>query len=178
MKKVGDEIACDEPLFEVSTDKVDSEVPSPAAGYLAEILVAEGADCRRRHQARSRHRRPCPRQASGRVAGRGGRRPRHRLWPAPSEPAPAATRSARAAGSPLSAQPEPGPAPSEEGEAGPIRARMGRGWCCLPSYVSSSPSTASTRLTVPGTRQGRPITRADVLAFHRLSRRRRRSAGG
>ncbi len=32
----------DEPLFEVSTDKVDSEVPSPAAGYLAEILVQEG----------------------------------------------------------------------------------------------------------------------------------------
>src|ERR1039457_6203980 len=43
MKKVGDEIAYDEPLFEVSTDKVDSEVPSPASGYLAEILVAEGA---------------------------------------------------------------------------------------------------------------------------------------
>ena len=43
MKKVGDEVAYDEPLFEVSTDKVDSEVPSPASGYLAEILVAEGA---------------------------------------------------------------------------------------------------------------------------------------
>jgi 2-oxoglutarate dehydrogenase E2 component (dihydrolipoamide succinyltransferase) len=43
MKKVGDSIAYDEPLFEVSTDKVDSEVPSPASGYLAEILVAEGA---------------------------------------------------------------------------------------------------------------------------------------
>lgn len=41
-KAVGDEVAEDEVLFEVSTDKVDSEVPSPAAGYLAEILVAEG----------------------------------------------------------------------------------------------------------------------------------------
>ena len=41
-KSVGDEIAEDEPLFEVSTDKVDSEVPSPASGYLAEILVEEG----------------------------------------------------------------------------------------------------------------------------------------
>src|SRR5204863_211607 len=41
-KQVGDEIKEDEPLFEVSTDKVDSEVPSPAAGYLAEILVQEG----------------------------------------------------------------------------------------------------------------------------------------
>jgi len=43
LKKVGDEVAYDEPLFEVSTDKVDSEVPSPASGHLAEILVAEGA---------------------------------------------------------------------------------------------------------------------------------------
>ncbi len=41
-KAVGDQVTADEPLFEVSTDKVDSEVPSPAAGYLAEIKVAEG----------------------------------------------------------------------------------------------------------------------------------------
>src|SRR3954454_10702842 len=41
-KSVGDEVSEDEPLFEVSTDKVDSEVPSPASGYLAEILVEEG----------------------------------------------------------------------------------------------------------------------------------------
>lgn len=42
LKKVGDKVALDEPLFEVSTDKVDSEVPSPFAGVLAEILVPEG----------------------------------------------------------------------------------------------------------------------------------------
>ena len=41
-KKVGDRVEQDEVLFEVSTDKVDSEVPSPAAGYVAEILVEEG----------------------------------------------------------------------------------------------------------------------------------------
>jgi 2-oxoglutarate dehydrogenase E2 component (dihydrolipoamide succinyltransferase) len=41
-KQVGDKVAEDEVLFEVSTDKVDSEVPSPASGYLAEILVQEG----------------------------------------------------------------------------------------------------------------------------------------
>jgi len=41
-KAVGDTVAVDEPLFEVSTDKVDSEVPSPAAGVLTEILVPEG----------------------------------------------------------------------------------------------------------------------------------------
>jgi 2-oxoglutarate dehydrogenase E2 component (dihydrolipoamide succinyltransferase) len=42
MKAVGDPVERDEPLFEVSTDKVDSEVPSPAAGVLSEILVPEG----------------------------------------------------------------------------------------------------------------------------------------
>lgn len=41
-KKVGDTIARDEPLFEVSTDKVDSEMPSPAAGVLTQILAEEG----------------------------------------------------------------------------------------------------------------------------------------
>ena len=41
-KAVGDPVAEDEVLFEVSTDKVDSEVPSPVAGYLAEIKVPEG----------------------------------------------------------------------------------------------------------------------------------------
>jgi pyruvate dehydrogenase E2 component (dihydrolipoamide acetyltransferase) len=42
LKSVGDHVDADEPLFEVSTDKVDSEVPAPAAGTLSEILVQEG----------------------------------------------------------------------------------------------------------------------------------------
>ena len=42
MKGVGEAVERDEPLFEVSTDKVDSEVPSPASGVLTEILVPEG----------------------------------------------------------------------------------------------------------------------------------------
>jgi len=43
LKKVGDKVERDEPLFEISTDKVDAEIPSPAAGTLQEIKVAEGA---------------------------------------------------------------------------------------------------------------------------------------
>src|SRR5579872_4812872 len=42
LKKAGDRVERDEPLFEISTDKVDTEIPSPAAGTLAEILVEEG----------------------------------------------------------------------------------------------------------------------------------------
>ncbi|TPW98760.1 2-oxoglutarate dehydrogenase, E2 component, dihydrolipoamide succinyltransferase, partial [Schumannella luteola] len=41
LKKVGDRVEVDEPLLEVSTDKVDTEIPSPVAGVIEEILVAE-----------------------------------------------------------------------------------------------------------------------------------------
>src|SRR5437763_4011689 len=42
LKQVGEHVDADEPLFEVSTDKVDSEVPAPIAGVVSEILVPEG----------------------------------------------------------------------------------------------------------------------------------------
>src|SRR6266852_8526523 len=42
LKKLGDEVKRDEPLFEISTDKVDAEIPAPSAGVLAEINVQEG----------------------------------------------------------------------------------------------------------------------------------------
>src|ERR1700734_1236885 len=42
LKKPGDTVQRDEPLFEISTDKVDAEIPSPAAGTLEEIKIAEG----------------------------------------------------------------------------------------------------------------------------------------
>lgn len=43
LKKPGEKVERDEPLFEISTDKVDTEIPSPVAGTLAEVLVAEGS---------------------------------------------------------------------------------------------------------------------------------------
>jgi pyruvate dehydrogenase E2 component (dihydrolipoamide acetyltransferase) len=42
LKKVGDAVKRDEPIFEISTDKVDAEIPAPTAGVLAEIIVTEG----------------------------------------------------------------------------------------------------------------------------------------
>src|SRR5213080_3185138 len=42
IKKVGDKVDRDEPLFEISTDKVDAEIPSPAAGVVTEIRAKEG----------------------------------------------------------------------------------------------------------------------------------------
>ena len=43
LKREGDAVVADEPLFEISTDKVDTEVPSPVAGTVTKLLVAEGA---------------------------------------------------------------------------------------------------------------------------------------
>ena len=42
LKKLGDTVKRDEPLFEISTDKVDAEIPAPSAGTLVEIKVQEG----------------------------------------------------------------------------------------------------------------------------------------
>ena len=42
LKKKGDTVERDEPLFEISTDKIDSEIPAPASGVLQDILVKEG----------------------------------------------------------------------------------------------------------------------------------------
>src|SRR5439155_9570603 len=42
LKKVGDQVKRDEPIFEISTDKVDAEIPAPSNGVLAEVLVTEG----------------------------------------------------------------------------------------------------------------------------------------
>ncbi len=102
LKQVGDQVAIDEPLFEVSTDKVDSEVPSPVAGVLTEIVVPEGdtvdvgvrlavigdgvGPARRR--GRVDHRTgPDPRRPRHRH-----RRPRHRRpAPPPAPPPPAPT---------------------------------------------------------------------------------------
>ena len=91
LKQVGDTVAFDDPLFEVSTDKVDSEIPSPYDGVLLEILVPAGETVpvgtvlarigepgrRRRHRAG----RPAPPAAAAAVGGRA------RLFPRPPPPA-------------------------------------------------------------------------------------------
>ena len=94
IKKVGDAVDRDEPLFEISTDKVDAEIPSPAAGVLAEIRAqgrrdGPGQQRRRGHRRGRRGRRAgaapaaaAPRRAAGAAAPgdcrSGRRRPRRR----------------------------------------------------------------------------------------------------
>ena len=67
LKQEGDTIERDEPLFEISTDKVDTEVPSPVAGTVTKILVPGRRNRRRRHRTRG--------DRLGRRSGRGPCRP-------------------------------------------------------------------------------------------------------
>ena len=71
LKQVGDTIEFDDPLFEVSTDKVDSEIPSPYDGVIAEILVAGRGNRAGRHPAGADRR---PAAGAGRARRTGCRR--------------------------------------------------------------------------------------------------------
>ncbi len=105
-KKVGDTVAADEPLFEVSTDKVDTEVPSPISGTLTEIRVPEGDTV--------------PVGTVIAVVGVSGAAPAAAPAPAPvaATPAPApapvapAPIAAAPAPAPVAAAPAPAPAPA------------------------------------------------------------------
>ena len=102
LKKPGDQVERDEPLFEISTDKVDTEIPSPAAGVLKEVLVEEGKTV-------------AISTVVGRIeegAGNGASAPAPRAKAAPAPPSSTAARQARsrAAGRAAAAS-EPAPLP-------------------------------------------------------------------
>ena len=99
LKKVGDEVKRDEPIFEISTDKVDAEIPSSNAGTLVEILVNEGQTVAvqtvvARIETEKGAAAPAPAPAASAPAGDGGSRP-----PAP-QPAAASSGGAMAAATP------------------------------------------------------------------------------
>ncbi|MFF3662267.1 2-oxoglutarate dehydrogenase, E2 component, dihydrolipoamide succinyltransferase [Streptomyces olivochromogenes] len=91
LKEVGEEVAEDEPLLEVSTDKVDTEIPAPVAGVLLEIVVGEDETA----------------EVGAKLAVIGARGAAPAAAPAPAAPAPAAAAPAPAA----PAAPAPAPAP-------------------------------------------------------------------
>src|SRR6266545_2899345 len=103
LKRVGDHVDADEPLFEVSTDKVDSEVPAPTAGTVTEILVQEGetAEVGARLAVISDGAAPGPTAAAAEPA------------PAPAPTAPPSEPPAPPAAPPEPAPPEPAPPPPE-----------------------------------------------------------------
>jgi 2-oxoglutarate dehydrogenase E2 component (dihydrolipoamide succinyltransferase) len=140
LKQVGDTIEADEPLLEISTDKVDTEVPSPGSGVVQEILVQEGetVDVGTRLAV---------------IAPEGAG-----IVEAPAaEPEPAPEPAAAAAPQP-SAAPTPAPAAPANGGAGertfvsPVVARI-----AAEHGVDVS--------QVPGTGAGGRVTKKDILAF-------------
>jgi 2-oxoglutarate dehydrogenase E2 component (dihydrolipoamide succinyltransferase) len=158
-KKVGDTVALDEPLFEVSTDKVDTEVPSPIAGVLLEIRVNEGDTVEV--------------GAVIGVVGDAGAAPVPTASaapaPAPAAPAPAPAPAAPAPAAPVAA-PEPAvtlPSVERYGDSAP----RGAASSSLGSDIVLSPVVRRlisdngldvSRIT--GTGPGGRITRDDVLA--------------
>ncbi|MFC9848295.1 2-oxoglutarate dehydrogenase, E2 component, dihydrolipoamide succinyltransferase [Streptomyces sp. NPDC127595] len=160
LKEVGEEVAEDEPLLEVSTDKVDTEIPSPVAGVLLEIVVGEDETAEV--------------GAKLAVVGAPGSAPAAAAPAAPAAPAPAAP-AAPAAAAPAPVQPAaPAPAPV----AAPAKA--------APAPVTPAPAPAATSgddgayvtplvrklaaengvdlATVKGTGVGGRIRKQDVIA--------------
>ncbi|MEU2624863.1 2-oxoglutarate dehydrogenase, E2 component, dihydrolipoamide succinyltransferase [Streptomyces sp. NPDC007157] len=103
LKSVGDEVAEDEPLLEVSTDKVDTEIPAPVAGVLLEIVVAEDETA----------------EVGAKLAVIGAPGAAPAAAPAPAAPAPA---PAAAAPAPAPAAPAPAPVAAAPAPAAPAPA--------------------------------------------------------
>ena len=168
-KAVGDQVARDEPLFEVSTDKVDSEVPSPAEGVLTEILVQEGDTVdvgvtlavigdEASHQ-RPRLRPPLPPPAPSRAARR---RPPSSRRRRPQRPPPAA---GPAAGRPThTGDPSPG-SRTRRGPAGAVTGpARATGLVLSPVVRKLLNEHGIDPAAVTGTGLGGRITRSDVEA--------------
>jgi 2-oxoglutarate dehydrogenase E2 component (dihydrolipoamide succinyltransferase) len=155
-KQVGDAVAEDEPLFEVSTDKVDSEVPSPASGTLVEIKVPEGETV--------------DVGVVLAVIGDAGAAPAPAPAPAAEEtPAPAEA-SAAPAPAPEVEAPAPAPAPAaapapEAPSAPPVASGDGDGGRLLSPVVRRLINEHGLDPSgITGTGVGGRITRNDVLA--------------
>jgi len=148
LKQPGDKVQRDEPLFEISTDKVDAEIPAPASGTLQEIKVEAGNTVQ-------------VNTVVGVIAGDGD----GAAAPAPAKPTAAATAPAAQAAQPASAD-EPKAGPASQVEAEP-EAEAGE-----PGRVRSSPLVRKIAKEnnvdlskVPGTGLGGRITKDDIEAF-------------
>jgi 2-oxoglutarate dehydrogenase E2 component (dihydrolipoamide succinyltransferase) len=155
LKNPGDTVQADEPLLEISTDKVDTEVPSPGSGVLSEVLVQEGQTVE-----------------VGTVLGRiGDETGAAASAPAPPEPAtqPAADEASAAAdegvreappvSEPAPQAPQPAQAPAGNGHAADSHTFVSPVVARIAAEHGVDPST------VQGTGAGGRVTKKDILAF-------------
>ncbi|WP_405410275.1 2-oxoglutarate dehydrogenase, E2 component, dihydrolipoamide succinyltransferase [Streptomyces decoyicus] len=161
LKEVGEEVQADEPLLEVSTDKVDTEIPAPASGTLLEIVVGEDETAEV--------------GAKLAVIGAAGAAPAAAPAPAPAAapepapapaPAPAAAAPAPAAPAPAAPAPTPAPAPAPKpAPAAPAPAAgEGDGAYVTPLVRKLAAENGVDLSTVKGTGVGGRIRKQDVIA--------------
>jgi len=157
LKAVGDQVEMDEPLVEVSTDKVDTEIPSPVAGVLLQILVAEDG--------------VAPVGAVLGLIGAADAAPAPAAAPAPVAPAPVAPAPTPepAAPAPVAAAPAPvapAPVPAARAAATPAPARAsGPAEVYVTPLVRKMAADAGVELTeVTGTGVGGRIRKQDIQA--------------
>jgi pyruvate dehydrogenase E2 component (dihydrolipoyllysine-residue acetyltransferase) len=162
LKQEGEQVEADEPLLEISTDKVDTEVPSPASGTLTQILVQEGATVDVGTKL-------------GQIGGAAGEEAPapepepEAAQPAPAESAPPEPATAEAAAEADAASPAETPAPTApEPSAAPVAApaQTGNGKAFVSPVVARIAGEHGIDPSqVPGTGSGGRVTKKDILAF-------------
>jgi len=135
LKQEGEHVEADEPLLEISTDKVDTEVPSPASGTVTQILVLEGQTVEVGT--------PLARIGGGAAA------------PPEPEPVPAAADPEPVAAAPAPAAPAPPP----------VAAPSGNGTFVSPVVARIAAEHGVDPAQVAGTGRGGRVTKQDILAF-------------
>ena len=162
LKKPGDKVERDEPLFEISTDKVDAEIPSPSAGVLKEIKVGEG--------------KTVPIQTVVGVIDAAGDGASKAAAPAPA-PAPKAAEPARPATPAPAAKPAAAPPPPQAAKPSVSAPAVASGPGAAPSRpagerIHSSPLVRRLAkehgidlASVPGTGAGGRISKQDIEAY-------------
>jgi 2-oxoglutarate dehydrogenase E2 component (dihydrolipoamide succinyltransferase) len=146
LKNIGENIDRDEPLFEISTDKVDAEIPSPAAGVLLEILVPEGKTVdintvvARIGQAGEATRASAPKAAPA---------------PAPSPPPSA----------PKPAAPAPAPRPAVTATPAPAPSAARSGVRSSPVVQKIAAEHGVDVSLVEGTGEGGRVTKKDIMSY-------------
>jgi pyruvate dehydrogenase E2 component (dihydrolipoamide acetyltransferase) len=155
LKKEGEHVEADEPLLEISTDKVDTEVPSPASGVLSQILVQEGATVDVGTKL-------------GQIGGSAGAAP---AAPEPEPEAPATQEAAQEADAPSSAEtPQPvaaQPPPAQPPPAQPPATESnGSGAAFISPVVARIAAEHNVDPNqVSGTGRGGRVTKKDILSF-------------
>jgi len=150
LKKIGDKVQRDEPLFEISTDKVDAEIPSPATGVLQEIKITEGTTVGVNTVVGTI-------SADGEGAAQAKSAAPAKAEPAPPKPQPAAAAPATPSVPAAPAAPQAAPTPQAEEEGDHARSSP------LVRKIARDNNVDLSQ--VAGTGLGGRITKQDIMAF-------------